>query len=90
MLIDEILVPLEPTGRRTNSDASKRKSKGGSEWFVRFSDVTIRCVKIRETDFPGGFSRQKEKQGKQGKVKRGKPRNLCAPAPSVATLIDVR
>ena len=76
VLLDEIPVPLEPTSRRAAPGVSSRKSKG-NEWFVRFSDVTIRCVKTRETDLPGGFSRQKEKQGKQGKVKKGKPRNLC-------------
>lgn len=78
VLLDEIPVPRECAARRTVSDASSRKIKTASnEWFVRFSDVTIRCVKTRETDLPGGFSRQKEKQGKQGKVKKGKSRNLC-------------
>lgn len=86
VLLDEIPVPraTATSGRRTISDAaSLRKqhkpiSNNNNEWFVRFSDVTIRCVKIRETDLPGGFSRIKEKQGKQGKVKKGKPRNICA------------
>jgi hypothetical protein len=91
VLLDEIPVPRATAtatlGRRIISDASSSRKQqkpastsNGNEWFVRFSDVTIRCVKIRETDLPGGFSRVKEKQGKQGKqgkVKRGKPRNLC-------------
>ncbi|ORY90207.1 hypothetical protein BCR35DRAFT_299782 [Leucosporidium creatinivorum] len=84
VLLDEIPVPRDTAslGRRTLSDVSssrkqsKSSTKNTNEWFVRFSDVTIRCVKIRETDLPGGFSRVKEKQGKQGKVKKGKPRNL--------------
>lgn len=46
--------------------------------FVHFSDVVIRCQRTGMTDIPGGFSRDKEKLGKQGKVKkRGKTRNLC-------------
>ncbi|KAM0750408.1 Dbl homology domain-containing protein [Meredithblackwellia eburnea MCA 4105] len=50
---------------------------GKNDWFVIFSDVTIRCVKTGTTDIPGGFSREKEKQGKQGKTKKkGKTRNL--------------
>lgn len=84
VLLDEIPVPRATAtlGRRTISDASssrkqQKPTSNNNEWFVRFSDVTIRCVKIRETDLPGGFSRIKEKQGKQGKVKKGKPRNLC-------------
>jgi hypothetical protein len=66
------------SSRRTQSDAARKFKSSNNEWFVRFSDVTIRCVKIRETDLPGGFSRQKEKQGKQGKTKKGRLRNLCA------------
>lgn len=67
------------TTRRTTSRklTPSSKGKGKEDWFVRFSDVTLRCVKIRETDLPGGFSRGKEKMGKQGKVKKGKLRNLC-------------
>ena len=65
--------------RRTMSDAATRRAKdisNSNEWFIRFTDCTIRCVKIRETDLAGGFSRQKEKQGKQGKMKKGKVRNV--------------
>lgn len=62
------------------SDLMPRSDHGGkSDWFVVFSDVTIRCAKVGTTDIPGGFSREKEKQGKQGKTKKkGKTRNLCA------------
>lgn len=97
VLLDEVPVPRATAtlGRRTISDASSSRkqqkptnSSSNNEWFVRFSDVTIRCVKIRETDLPGGFSRIKEKQGKQGKVKKGKPRNLCTYSSSLG--LDLR
>ena len=63
------------------SDLMPRNGDHGAktDWFVVFSDVTIRCAKVGQTDIPGGFSREKEKQGKQGKTKKkGKTRNLCA------------
>lgn len=74
--------------RRSVSDAGGRSSRGdksatspkpfssADQWFVRFTDVTVRCHRTGQTDIPGGFSRQKERQGKQGKVKKGKLRNL--------------
>ncbi|KAL8278230.1 hypothetical protein RQP46_009403 [Phenoliferia psychrophenolica] len=59
------------------SDLISRSDGGKNDWFVVFSDVTIRCAKVGTTDIPGGFSREKEKQGKQGKTKKkGKTRNL--------------
>lgn len=74
--------------RRSVSDAGGRSSRGdkaasspkpfssSDHWFVRFTDVTVRCQRTGQTDIPGGFSRQKERQGKQGKLKKGKLRNL--------------
>jgi len=74
--------------RRSVSDAGGRSSRGekalsapkpfssGDHWFIRFTDVTVRCQRTGQTDIPGGFSRHKERQGKQGKLKKGKLRNL--------------
>lgn len=60
------------------SDLMPKGEGSKSDWFVVFSDVTIRCAKVGTTDIPGGFSREKEKQGKQGKTKKkGRTRNLC-------------
>lgn len=56
---------------------SSYSSRPPDLWLVVFSDVTIRCQRTGVTDIPGGFSRDKEKQGKQGQTKRkGRLRNL--------------
>ncbi|SCZ91375.1 BZ3500_MvSof-1268-A1-R1_Chr1-2g01368 [Microbotryum saponariae] len=52
--------------------------RGGEEWLVRFSDVTVRCAKVRETDLPFGcgFSKKNEGAKREKKLKKGKVRNL--------------
>lgn len=65
------LSDLLPRADKPPSVGSKRDL-----WLIVFSDVTIRCQRIGETEVPGPFSREKEKQGKQGKVKKGRRRNL--------------
>lgn len=65
------LSDLLPRDDKPPSVGSKRDL-----WLIVFSDVTIRCQRIGETEVPGSFSREKEKQGKQGKVKKGRRRNL--------------
>ncbi|GAA5949921.1 hypothetical protein JCM3765_007739 [Sporobolomyces pararoseus] len=50
-----------------------RSSKADKEWLIKFTDVVIRAQKIGETNVPGSFSREKEKQGKQGKTRKSGP-----------------
>ncbi|GAA6062608.1 hypothetical protein JCM10212_002202, partial [Sporobolomyces blumeae] len=67
------------TGGGTLMSFGRNKSKGagiGQDWLIRFTDVVVRAVKVGETSIPGSFSREKEKQGKQGKTrKEGSARN---------------
>lgn len=77
--------PAVLTTKKSTKRLSDVVGRGGGgtndkkDWFVKFSDVTIRCTKTGTTDIPGGFSREKEKMGKQGKTKKkGKTRNLCS------------
>ncbi|GAA5908977.1 uncharacterized protein JCM6883_002570 [Sporobolomyces salmoneus] len=57
-------------GSRTTTVLSKSHKK---EWLIKFTDVVIRAQKIGETNVPGSFSREKEKQGKQGKTRKSGP-----------------
>ncbi|KDE06889.1 hypothetical protein MVLG_02777 [Microbotryum lychnidis-dioicae p1A1 Lamole] len=61
-------------GRRKGTNLAR----GGEEWLVHFSDVTVRCAKVRETDLPFGcgFSKKTEGAKREKKLKKGKVRNL--------------
>ncbi|GAA5884562.1 hypothetical protein JCM16303_000030 [Sporobolomyces ruberrimus] len=53
--------------------ATERWTKSDREWLISFTDVVIRARKVGETNVPGSFSREKEKQGKQGKTRKAGP-----------------
>ncbi|SCV67974.1 BQ2448_95 [Microbotryum intermedium] len=75
------MITLGKKASKRTLGRSKRttSTRGGEEWFVRFSDVTVRCVKVRETDLPFGcgFSKKGEGAKREKKLKKGKVRNLC-------------
>ncbi|GAA5923599.1 uncharacterized protein JCM15063_003701 [Sporobolomyces koalae] len=62
-------VSATPNGTNTLMKSSKLER----EWLITFTDVVIRARKTGETDVPGSFSREKEKQGKQGKTRKAGP-----------------
>ncbi|GAA5989409.1 hypothetical protein JCM11641_004820 [Rhodosporidiobolus odoratus] len=71
-----------PDRRRRRSSIGRKegkKDKGRNEaedWLIQFTDVVVRVQKVGQTNIPGSFSREKEKQGKQGKTRKtGKLRN---------------
>ncbi|GAA5846176.1 hypothetical protein JCM5353_002992 [Sporobolomyces roseus] len=60
-------------GSNGSSGVLTKPGKSGNEWLMEFTDVVIRASKVGETNVPGSFSRDKEKQGKQGKTRKSGP-----------------
>ncbi|GAA5941201.1 hypothetical protein JCM10213_007452 [Rhodosporidiobolus nylandii] len=62
--------------RKSSSGGGGKERSTADDWLITFSDVAIRAQKVGQTNIPGSFSREKEKQGKQGKTRKtGKLRN---------------
>ncbi|GAA6011746.1 hypothetical protein JCM11491_000737 [Sporobolomyces phaffii] len=64
------------SSRRVSATATHtfgKTTKLDREWLIAFNDVVIRAEKVGETNVPGSFSREKEKQGKHGKTRKAGP-----------------